>query len=55
MQVFDTVTRQAQPLVEPKTQPARGPVPLDPKLLQQVSGGGPKGGWDALQAPKGGW
>jgi hypothetical protein len=35
-----------------------GPVPLDPKDLQQVAGGAPRGGWQdpsSTDAPRGGW
>jgi len=43
--------------------PARrsAPVPLDPKDLQRVAGGLPRGGWldtaalDTTQLPRGGW
>ena len=35
------------------------PVPLDPKDLQRVAGGLPRGGWlsteDSQQLPRGGW
>lgn len=45
------------------TAPAQrsAPVPLDPKDLQRVAGGLPRGGWlatetvDSTQLPRGGW
>ena len=46
----------------PSTAPAQRscPVPLDPKQLQHVAGGAPRGGWQvtestSTQAPRGGW
>lgn len=57
MQAFDTAPKKDQdPAALP--QPLRGPVPLDPALLQLVSGGGPKGTWEAaasISGPKGTW
>jgi len=52
---------QLRPQVQPATTAQRsGPVPLDPKLLQLVAGGAPRGGWittdtTTTQAPRGGW
>jgi len=52
---------QLRPQVLPVTTAQRpGPVPLDPKHLQLVAGGAPRGGWittesTTTQAPRGGW
>ena len=48
--------------IQPTTPAQRSaPVPLDPKDLQRVAGGAPRGGWlstesaESTQAPRGGW
>ena len=55
---------QAPSQVRPNVPAQRsGPVPLDPRHLQLVSGGAPRGGWittdtettSSTSAPRGGW
>ena len=52
---------QIRPQARPATTTQRpGPVPLDPKHLQFVAGGAPRGGWAPTDstttlAPRGGW
>ena len=53
---------QSQSPVQPAVPAQRSaPLPLDPKDLQRVAGGAPRGGWlapetaDSTQAPRGGW
>jgi hypothetical protein len=51
---------QVQTLNTPEL-PTQGPVEIDAKLLELVSGGAPKSGWDtaavaaSVPAPKSGW
>ena len=50
---------QLRPPVQPAAPAQRSrPVPLDPKELQHVAGGAPRGGWldtSTTDAPRGGW
>lgn len=56
-------SQRPSPVQPTVTAPRRGPVPLDPRHLQLVSGGAPRGGWSttdtstttSTSAPRGGW
>lgn len=54
-------SQQTRPQVAAPTPATRsGPVPLDPKDLQHVAGGLPRGGWSTdtsttTSLPRGGW
>lgn len=60
MQAFKFFSRKVQSVRPADGKRISAPQPLDPKLLQQVSGGGPKGTWEASESmsiagPKGTW
>ncbi len=56
------VTPALETLRAETAEPKRGPVELDPSLLELVSGGSPKNGWGVVtlsvsttDSPKNGW